>query len=682
MRFESQVKAHRTWPGVLTDSSVIFLLAAALIRPLFKIQYTALWYSIESTFIADGRFLSDHWPHPLWQPLWYCGTRFDYIYPPALRYGTAALSKAFSILPVRAYHLYIAFFYCLGIAAVYLFVRLAAKSRGAAWLAAMMTLLLSPSFLFLKDLRLDAWHLVPVRLGVLVRYGEGPHISALSLLPFALITGFLAIQSWRPALFALAALFSALVVSNNFYGATAMAVFFPILVWSVWVTHLDNWVWLRAAGIAALAYGLTAFWLVPSYLQVTTRNMQYVSRPGNVWSLWVALAVAITFGMLSLRFARGRREAAYQLFVCGSAMALALVVLGEHFFNFRLIGEAHRLAPEFDLAMTMFLVECVRYLWNSNFTRLHGSFSRVPWPRFAVVVMVAASFVPSIDYLRHAREIFVRDPDYRERIEYRLTDWIGRNLPGARAFAVGSIRFWYDTWGDLAQMDGGSQQGLINDLIPQANFFITSGQDAPAAVAWMQAFGVDAVIVTDKRSQEVYHDFVNPRKFDGVLPEIYNDHQGNIIYKIPRRYPGLARVVETRQFWSFKPIRSVLELDRLRAYVDAVENGPDSIGSSKWDGTDAMVLHANLKPAQSILVQETYDPNWKAYSDGRALPVHLDPVGFMWIEVPPGEREVRLQFETPLENRVGRIVSLASAVIVIWLAALGSNLLNRFRRAG
>src|SRR5207247_2722991 len=123
-----------------------------------------------------------------------------------------------------------------------------------------------------------------------------------------------------------------------------------------------------------------------------------------------------------------------------------------------------RLATEFDLGMTMLLVECVRHLWIVDFAGLHLSFSPAVWTRAAVVVMVAASFVPSIDYLRHAREIFVRDPDYRQRIEYRLTDWIGRNLPGARAFAVGSIRFWYDAWGDLAQMDGGSQQGLINDL--------------------------------------------------------------------------------------------------------------------------------------------------------------------------------------------------------------------------
>ena len=105
----------------LIDWLVVFLFVAVLIRPLFRVKYLELWGSIESTFIADARFLKDNWPHPNWQPNWYCGTRTDYVYPPALRYGTAAISKAVpKILPVRAYHIYIAFFYCFGIAAVYL----------------------------------------------------------------------------------------------------------------------------------------------------------------------------------------------------------------------------------------------------------------------------------------------------------------------------------------------------------------------------------------------------------------------------------------------------------------------------------------------------------------------------------------------------------------------------------
>jgi len=668
------MKPNRTWPGVLLDVLIIFLLTAALIRPLFKVKYTVAWNSIESTFIADGRFLKDHWPHPLWQPLWYCGTRFDYVYPPALRYGVAGLSKLFPILPVRAYHLYIAFFYCLGIAAVYLLVRVAAKSRGAAWLSAMATLLLSPSFLLMTQHRLNSWHLMPQRALVLAQWGEGPHISALALLPLALLCAFLALERWRPAMLALAALLSAWVVSTNFYGAAALAIFFPILVWSVWVTHGDNCVWLRAAGIAALAYGLTSFWLVPSYLQVTLRNMQYISLPGNAWSVWIALATVMAFGMITFRCARGRRELAWLIFVCGSATAFALVVVGQYYFNFRLMGEAHRFIPELDLVLILLLVECLRRLWESDPPRPCLPFSPSLWSRLAALFIIVISFATSLGYVRHAWGIALSAPDYRQRVEYRVPDWIGQNLPGARCLATGSIRFWYDTWSDLAQMHGGSDQGLINSLVPQVYYFITNTPDANAAVLWMQALGVDAVIVPDERSQENYHDFSNPRKFNGILPEIYNDHQGNTIYKIPRRYAGLARVVETRQFQSFQPIRSIQELERLRTYTDAVEHGPDIPASAQWDGTDAMVLHATLQPGQSILVQETFDPNWHAYAGGRGLPVHPDPVGFMWIDAPLGEQTIRLQFETPLENRIGRVLTIASAVIVLYLLAMGSRI--------
>ena len=43
--------------SVLLDFILIFLLAAALIWPLFKAKYLDKWGSIESTFIADARLL-------------------------------------------------------------------------------------------------------------------------------------------------------------------------------------------------------------------------------------------------------------------------------------------------------------------------------------------------------------------------------------------------------------------------------------------------------------------------------------------------------------------------------------------------------------------------------------------------------------------------------------------------
>src|ERR1700737_2014360 len=101
---------------LLLDSLVMFVFAAVLVWPLFKTRYLDMWGSIESTFIADARFLIAHWPHPLWQPLWYVGTRFDYIYPPALRYGTALVSMLIGYAPSKAYHVYTALLYCIGIA--------------------------------------------------------------------------------------------------------------------------------------------------------------------------------------------------------------------------------------------------------------------------------------------------------------------------------------------------------------------------------------------------------------------------------------------------------------------------------------------------------------------------------------------------------------------------------------
>ena len=220
---------------ILLDSLILLCLASFLIQPLFRLNYLDNWPSIESTFIAEGRLLSEHLPHPGWQPLWYCGTRTDYIYPPALIYGTALISRLGHVLPVRAYHLYIAVFYVFGIVAVYGMVRIGSGSRGAAWLAAAATALLSPSFLFLTQVRHDSGYWVPQRLHTLMGWGDGPHISALCVVPAALGAAFLALRSWKPFALAAASALCSLVVANNFYGATTLAIFYPILVWSVWV---------------------------------------------------------------------------------------------------------------------------------------------------------------------------------------------------------------------------------------------------------------------------------------------------------------------------------------------------------------------------------------------------------------------------------------------------------------
>jgi hypothetical protein len=644
---------------ILLDFLLVFLYAAMLVKPYFKARYEDKWGSIESTFISDARFLAAHWPHPQWQPLWYGGTRFDYIYPPALRYGAAAISRLTGLWPVQAYHFYAALFYALGIAGVYLLMRVGTKSRACAWLGAVATSLMSPMFLFISRYREDAWQLQPQRLGVLVKYGEGPHMSALALIPIALAFTWLALEKRRPWAIAAAALFSAGVAANNFYGASALAVFYPTLVWSFWITRQEKRIVAPAVAIPLLAYGLTAFWLVPSYFRVTAENMKYVSEHGTTWSIWLAVAAAVAYAVSTDRFARARRDATWAVFVAGCVVFFSVNVLGNFYFNFRVSGEPLRLRPELDMIYIMAIVLVLRWMWDRPGIALRG----------VAIVIVLAAFWTTKGYIHHAWQVFPTWPDYQSRVEYRVTGWLWKNMPDARTYPTGSVRFWYDAWHDLPQLGGGSEQGLLNGVVEAAQWETNLGIKPEPAILWMQCLGVDAIYVSDQRSQEMFKDFQHPRKLSGVLPVIYDDQQGNLLYKVPRRYAARARVVDRRKLNELKPPRFNDDVEYLGAYADVIEKGPDAPPSVERNGTDAMLVRAKVDAGQSIVVQESYDPAWQAWAGGTQLPVRKDAMGFMVVDAPPGDGQIRLQFVTPLENQVGRMVTLLTLLILVGLIA-------------
>jgi hypothetical protein len=653
----------RSWSGKLNmrraglalDLLLVFLFTGALIRPLFRAGYLERWESIESTFIADGRFLKDHWPHPQWQPLWYCGTRYDYLYPPLLRYGTALLAGGY--LPVKAYHIYTGLLYCLGSAGVYLLVWVASRSRGAAWMAGAGSAILSPVFLVVPR---RSSLLAPWRLWVMIADGEGPHIAAVSLVILALALAWLALERWRPASLAAAGVACAMVALTNFYGATSLAIFYPILVWSLWVTHRDRGIWLRAAAVPALAYGLGAFWLTPSYLRLTIENLQYVSSPGNARS-FALLGVAVAlFLVASWYWAGGRSSRAYPVFLAGSLLVFGLNVIGHFYFNFRVMGEPHRLIPELDLVMLLACTEILRRWWNWHLVA-----------RLAAAAVIVGALWTARHYVRHARELYPRTPDYRARVEYRIPEWMAGHLAEARTFVTGSSRLWWDTWHDLAQVDGGSDQGVLNPQVVHGHWEILLGTNPEMAVRWLTALGADAVIVPEKQSQEVFHDFRDHDKFAGVLPVLYDDGQGNVIYQVPRRYPSLARVVDRAQIRAVKPLEQT-NLALLRAYTRVIEGGPDARTMTSWNGTDTLRVHARVEQGQSVLVQVTYDPAWHAYANHQPLRVERDAgANFSVIDVPPGEHDIRFVFETPLENRVGWLLAGLSGLAVVGLTVIG-----------
>jgi hypothetical protein len=247
---------------------------------------------------------------------------------------------------------------------------------------------------------------------------------------------------------------------------------------------------------------------------------------------------------------------------------------------------------------------------------------------------------------------------------------MAENRPDVRTYVEGSIRFWYNVWHDLPQLTGGSHQGTLNQTLNAVEWNLRSAEAGEWAKEWMLAFGVGATIVSDNTSQDVYPTLVDPRKFDGVLPVLHDNGAGDVIYEVPRRFPARARVVERAVVEQLLPVSEGWHRDRLQAYVQAIEQGPDSPVTQQWRGPETMLLSGAFESGQLLLIQESYDPAWHAYLGETELQVREDVMGQMLVDAPPGEQEIRIQFELPLENLIGRVLTVLAilSVLALWVA--------------
>jgi hypothetical protein len=200
-------------------------------------------------------------------------------------------------------------------------------------------------------------------------------------------------------------------------------------------------------------------------------------------------------------------------------------------------------------------------------------------------------------------------------------------------------------------------QGMLNQIIPVATYQILSGSRADLAILWLQALGTGAVIVPAKTSSEPYRDYLRPEKFQGAGAVLYDDHRGTVVYGVPRVHPGIGRVVNREAIQSIGRIRGGDDRETLTKYVSVVEHPEQPVTTVNWRGTDDVELQAQATENQSVLLQETYDPAWHAYENGKELAVRKEPVmDFMLIDVPAGSHAIHMRFEVPFENRAGRVL--------------------------
>ena len=194
-------------------------------------------------------------------------------------------------------------------------------------------------------------------------------------------------------------------------------------------------------------------------------------------------------------------------------------------------------------------------------------------------------------------------------------------------------------------------------------------RDAEISLVWLKAFGVDAVAAGGPKSGEHYKPFVNPRKFAGLLPEVWRDGD-DYIYRVPRRSDSLAHIVRPGDLVSRPPIHG-LDVDQVRKFVAALEDPSLPAATMEWTTRHSARVRAQLKPDQLVSLQITYHPGWRAEVGGEQRPIRPDAIGLMAVEPRcEGPCTIELVYDGGAEMRITQTASLASlAGCLAWIIA-------------
>ena len=317
---------HRTQNLLL--AALLFLVNAYVCRGLFAMEYLRHMGSIEAAYIGISRYMLDHWRDFSWFPAWYAGIPAQNTYPPLLHWIVALAALLRGISPAHAHHWVTAIFYCLGPVTLFaLTLRLSGSAR-AAFFAGIFYSALSPSEWLMPDIGRATGQFHPERLAALVLYGEGPHVSSLTLIPLAILLLDLALERKRIGYFVSAAVTFAAVALTNWIGAVGLALGVAAYILA---RQISAKVLARDIGpvvlIAVTAYCLAAPWIPPSTIAAVHTNSQFIggnyAQTGEGLLLWIPASV-MTLLILKLVL---RRAPLYLQFAVYFAFLTALVPL-------------------------------------------------------------------------------------------------------------------------------------------------------------------------------------------------------------------------------------------------------------------------------------------------------------------------------------------------------------------
>jgi hypothetical protein len=638
----------------------LFAINALLTFPLFFIDYTREMGSIEAAFIGLARYIGDHFHDLNWFPLWYGGIPYPDTYPPLLHFTVAAAAACLRISPGLAYHAVTASVYALGPVTVFWAAWRLGASRPAAWLAGLGYSLLSPSCWLVRAIRADAggWF-GPRRLGTLVHYGEGPHLTSLLFLPLAVGMVHVALEERRPIYYVGASLAVAAVVLSNWIGAFALALALSAYLLAGFGAH---WIprWLAAAAIGAYAYALAMPWVTPSTIATIRANAPLVGGR-YVPNLKVEAAFAVGLLLLAWGLRRLSLEPRLRfglLFFYGSAF----LTLGAYYFHAALLPQPERYHLEMDMAfwLAVAAVPAAAPGITLHALTLHGVARR----RAAFAAILLACLPILLHQNRMARDM-EKPIAIQSTVEYEISRRLGAHQSGRRVFAPGTIGFWMNAFSDTPMLTGGFDNGMRNTFLQDVNYQLYAGDKQEIALDWLRAFGCDVVVGGGPDSREVYHPYSHPGKFAG-LPELWREG-GDVIYAVPHRGDSLAHTVRAGDLPTVRP--PAYDTQLLKPYLAALDDPTLPAATFRWRGQSAATITGDLRPEHLLSVQVTFDEGWNARVNGERRRIWSDKLGQLVVEPRcAGPCTVELLWDGGAETRLARWVSRAAMALgLLWI---------------
>jgi hypothetical protein len=629
-------------------------------RGLFTTQ-TAAMNSMHGFWAAIAQWADGSWLHPTWWPFWDGGIPFEFTYSPLVPALTAVASGVFHISGVMAVQYVTAVAYCLVPVTLFLMAWLMTRAVGYSFLAGLIYSLTSLTRPLMADDPVSPRSLLSARrLLLLVNWDDTPHALALVFLPLAILCLVLSIQKRKPIYYAGAAFTIA--------AATAASAFAPVVVAMaslclLAVLQRDSWKRdiLVIAGIAVYAYALSARFLPPSLLEaisIASRGGGEGWTKGSIPVIAIALAGWVVLWRLLLRWIGDWQLQFFVLF----AYLASSAPLAATYLNRNLLPQPNRYRFEMEVALSLLAVFGARAL-----------LARAPqWLKIVLLMVCLGVSARQVVFYRRFAKALIQPGNLQSTIEGLTTEWADQNLRGTRILMPGSIWQWANVFAPIQQFTGGSWSMAYNPVQQTGYYAVrysgeTAEQDARISIAWLKAYGVGAACVSGPKSPEYWKPFLHPAKFEGLLPVLWRA-EDTTIYRVPQRTASFAHVVPESAVVRSAPwyAGDIAALERYDAALDDVSL---PLADFEWEGRNRIHIRTSAGAGQVITIQVNYHPGWHARAGGRAVEIHKDGLGLMWLRPGcNGPCEVDLEYDGGWELRLCRWLNyLAVAGLVFGL---------------